>query len=412
MQLSPASLMTRTPHTRSLLLGLATSLCFTLWWLLTRTALTCEGLGDCVKYSQMAQAFASGSFHPIDAPFNTRIAAPWIVSRLSGDPVQGFLVLNGIAALIFVTAWYGIARQLGLRNIEFFALVLWFHVHPLGFGLYHAMPESVDPMAHAMLAAVTWMYFTRHRLLLPTLLLALLTKESFTFICLVMIAAELVHVRFIGHQNARESWRLIAGIIAISLAHKMSCHMIEQHWFSHTPGYSPTTRETIRHFWHEATRAPARFVVWLTAVICVVGTFPILWLKRWQVPKSAADKRNTTYLLLGCAGFTALGLVGGSDMSRIIFTGNLLVVGAMLLPMNGRLPPVCHTATALTLGLLLALNYTRVLPSTLEYDYYMHGHRLAPTLYVLMAGCALLVVGGVVTRTKKPTSSCDVDLRS
>lgn len=397
--------MASVPGIRSLLLGLLISLCFTLLWLLTRTPLTCEGLGDCVKYNEMAQAFLSGSFHAIDAPFNTRIAAPWVASLLTRDMVQGFLALNAVAAMAFVAAWYGIARQLRLRNIEYLSLLLWFQLHPLGFGLYHAMPESVDPMAHAMLAAVTWMYFTRHRLLLPTLLLALLTKESFTFICLIMIVAELVHVHAIGRRNARSSWQLIAGIIAVSLAHKVAAHLIEQHWFPHTPGYSPTARETIRYFWQEATRDPARFLVWLTAITCVVGAFPILWLKRWQVPKAAADRRTATYLLLGCAGFIALGLVGGSDMSRIIFTGNLLVIGAMLIPMNGRLPPVWHTATALALGLLLALNYTHVLPSTLEYDYYMQGHRLGPTLGVLMAGCALLVVGGVVTRAKGRTRS-------
>lgn len=398
--------MGKAPDFRSLFLGLVITSCLTFFWLLNRTAMPCEGLGDCVKYGQMAQAFASGSFHAIDGPFNTRIAAPWIVSLLARNAeqgfnvVQGFLLLNAVSAMTFVVAWYGIARQLGLRNIEYFSLVLWFHIHPLGFGLYHAMPESVDPMAHAMLAAVTWMYFARHRLLLPTLLLALLTKESFTFICLIMIAAELVHAHAIGGRNARRSWHLIAGIIAVILVHKVAVHLIEQHWFPHTLGYSPTARDTVHHFWREAMRDPARFLVWFTAITCVVGAFPILWLKRWQVPETAADRRTATYMLLGCAGFIALGLVGGSDMSRIIFTGNLLVIGAMLMPMNGRLPPVWHTATALALGFLLALNYTRVLPSTLEYDYYMQGHRLGPTLNVLMAGCALLVVGGLVTQIK------------
>lgn len=259
---------------------------------------------------------------------------------------------------------------------------------------------SVDPMSHAMLAVVTWLYFTRHYLLLPALFLALVTKESFTFVGIIMIAAEILHAFSMGSKKARQSCHLIAGIIGALLAHKIAIHIIELHWFPPTNNYGASALGTILYFWREAKQEPARFVVWLTAITCVVGTFPILWLKPWKVPANATDRRNAAYLLLGCAGFMALGLVGGSDMSRIIFTGNLLVIGAMLLPMNGRLPPTWHTGTALGLSLLLALTYTKVLPSTLEYDYYTQGHRVAPTLSVLAAGLGLMVIGAAVTRLK------------
>lgn len=104
MQPSLTNLMERPPNISSLLLGLIITTCFTAQWLLTRNAVPCEGLGDCVKYGQMAQSFLSGSFHAIDAPFNTRIAAPWIASLLTKNIEHGFLALNAISALIFNAA--------------------------------------------------------------------------------------------------------------------------------------------------------------------------------------------------------------------------------------------------------------------------------------------------------------------
>lgn len=190
-----SQILTRQPDRLSLVAGLLIALIVTGYWLLTRTPMTCEGLGDCVKYTAMSEAFRSASFGEIDSPFNTRVLAPWLSSLLPVTITQGFLITNAIASLVFVVAWHGIARALGLRNVEFAALLAWFFVHPLGFALYHAMPGSVDPLAHAMLGLTTWAYLRRHASLPALLMLGLLTKESFSFICLIIIAAELARMR-------------------------------------------------------------------------------------------------------------------------------------------------------------------------------------------------------------------------
>ena len=310
----------------------------------------------------------------------------------------GIFIINSIAAVIFTAAWYGIVRYLNLRNIEYFSLLIWFLIHPLGLGHYQSIPESVDPTAHAMLALITLMFFTRSKLLLPTLFIALMVKESFIFISIIIIASELCHAKATNGTDRYSSIYLITGIISVLITYKLAAHLSEMYWFAPTNGHAPSSLDTVRHFWREVRREPARLIVWLTAIICVVGAFPILLIKRKRIPNSPLNKRVSVYFLLGSSGFIALGLLGGSDMSRIIFTGNLLVLGFMMWPADGHLPTPWHTLLALILGSLIALSYTHLLPASLEYDYYMQGQRLRPTLTVLTVGCITLLVGWGLSR--------------
>lgn len=358
----------------------------------------CEGLGDCVKYMAMSEAFRSGSFGAIDSPFNTRVLAPWLSSLLPVTVTQGFLITNAIASLVFVVAWHGISRALGLRNVEFAALLAWFFLHPLGFALYHAMPGSVDPLAHAMLGLTTWAYLRRHASLPALLLLGLLAKESFSFVCLIIIAAELVRMRLSpSHELTRSSPKVMLGYaIGALLTYKLLQIGIEHWLFPPTNGFTLKASDTVHHFWKEVKRHPDRLLVWLTSIVCVTGAFPALLARLWNIHRTGDQISATVYLTLGATGFILLGLLGGSDMSRIIFTGNLLVIGAMLYPMGGRLPGAWSTALTTALSLVIALHYTRMLPATLEYDYYLNNQRLGPTTTVLAAGLLVLAVSFVL----------------
>lgn len=123
----------------------------------------------------------------------------------------------------------------------------------------------------------------------------------------------------------------------------------------------------------------------------MTGAFPALLARPWKIQHTGDQVSATVYLTLGAAGFISLGLLGGSDMSRIIFTGNVLVIGAMLYPMGGNMPSVWITTVTTTLSLIIGLGYTALLPSTLEYDYYMNNQRLGPTITVLAGGLLVLL---------------------
>lgn len=387
------NILSRTPGRSSLVAGILFVACMNAYWLFTRTPEPCGGLGDCVRYLQMVESFRSGRFTAIDAPFNDRIMGPWLVSLLPTPAVDGFLIINVCAALAFVVAWHRLALILNLRNVEFAALLTWFMLHPLGFGLYHLTPASVDPLAHALLGLTTLAYLSRHPTLPWVLMLGLMTKESFTFIGLIMVLAEVIRMGLAESGRMAQSLRIIGSIIAVLLIHKLLVLFIDQHLFPPTDGFKPSALDTVRYFWKAAKQEPPRFVVWVTAFLCVVGAFPMLMVRPWRTAKSGLSISASVYLGVGGAGFVALGLVGGSDMSRIIFTGNFLIMCAMLYSMGQKLPSVWSTLAATLLSLGIALNYTRVLPTTLEYDYYMNDHRLGPTITVLTCSVLVLLLG-------------------
>lgn len=394
--MSPISnILTRAPGRCSLIVGLLFVACMSAYWTYSRTPGPCGGLGDCVKYLQMVESFRSGHFIAIDAPFNGRVLGPWLVSLLPTPAVEGFLIVNACAALAFAVTWHRLALTLNLRNVEFAALLTWFMLHPLGFGLYYTTPASVDPLAHVLLGLTTLAYLRRHPTLPILLILGLLAKESFTFICLIIVTAEIVRMRFQSATTFAQpsSIRVMSYAIGALLAYQLLRIGIEHKLFPPADGGTISTYDTLHHFWKEAKREPARFLVWLTSIVCVTGTFPALLVRRWQMDRSGNHVAAAAYLTLGAAGFIALGLLGGSDMSRIIFTGNLLIICATLYPMGSGMPSAWNTLAATLLSLGIALNYTRILPATLEYDYYMNDHRLGPTLTVLLGGILVLIIG-------------------
>jgi len=128
------------PGTTSLGMALFFALLLVIYRSLTIKLSICSGAGDCVKYSEMARSFASGEYGPIDFPFNLRIMAPWLASIFAQDVAKGFIWLNGASALLFVIFCFGISRLLAIRNVEFWILVLWFFLHPLGFSFYSSVP--------------------------------------------------------------------------------------------------------------------------------------------------------------------------------------------------------------------------------------------------------------------------------
>lgn len=391
-----SNILARTPEHRSLLAGIFFVACVSAYWVFTRIPGQCGGMGDCVHYLQMAESFRTGRFVPINTPFNDRILSPWLVSLLPTTAANGFWIVNTCSALAFVLAWHRLTLILKLRNVEFAALLTWFMLHPLGFGLYHVTPASADPLAHALLGLTTLAYLSRHPILPVVLMLGLLTKESFAFIGLIIVLAEGVRMVLTRSGGLAQSLRIIGSVIAVLLLHKLLIVFIDQRLFPPTDGFKPSIQDTLRYFWTAAKQEPPRFVVWATAFMCVVGAFPVLMLRPWRTPASGLSLSASVYFGVGGAGFVALGLLGGSDMSRIIFTGNFLIMCTMLYSAERALPSVWSTLTATLLSLGIALNYTRLLPANLEYDYYVNDQRLGPTITVLL-GCLLVLAIGACT---------------
>lgn len=352
----------------------------------------CSGAGDCVKYSEMARSFTNGEYGPIDFPFNLRIMAPWLASIFSQDVAKGFIWLNGASALLFITFCFEISRLLALRNVEFWILVLWFFLHPLGFGFYSAIPQSVDPLSYALIGLITLLFISEKRLLLwVAVSLALLAKESFSFIALIIVAAELTYAISARDKRAIPALASICVAVLILFIYKIEKNLIQTYLFPQSQEWEITTFSTISWWLNEIWNDPKRLIVWIGAILCSTGLFSIFLFLKKYTPKPPSKTRLDAYFTLGGLGFIALGLLAGSDMSRIIFNGNLFIILAILISFRNQRLPINQLLITFTFSILIALNYTKFFPSAFEYDYYTQDHRIGPTIYYILTMILIMI---------------------
>ena len=385
-------ILEKKPGATSLFATLFFALLLVAYRSLTINLSICAGAGDCVKYTEMALSFINREYGPIDFPFNLRIMAPWLASIFSQDVAKGFVLLNGASALLFIAFCFEISRLLALRNVEFWILVSWFLLHPLGFGFYSATPQSVDPLTYAFIGLVTVLFISEKRFLLwAAVSLALLAKESFSFIALIIAAAELTYAILTRDKRAIPALASICVAALILFIYKVGGNLIETHLFPQSQEWEITTFSTISWWLNEVWNDPKRLIVWVGATLCSTGLFSIFLFPRKYTRKSPLKTRLDVYFALGGLGFVALGILGGSDMSRIIFNGNLFIILAILISFRNQHLPLKQLLITFTLSMLIALNYTKFFPAAFEYDYYIHGQRIDLTNYYILTTISIMI---------------------
>jgi hypothetical protein len=257
--------------------------------------------GDSVSYLAMVNAFISDVYGPVAAPFNLRILAPWLASIIAENGTTGFIVLNALAELLFIIFWFAISRELKLRNAEFWLLTLWFLYHPLGFPFYTVYPDLVDPLCYALMGLVTLLFITQQRTLMWLVVaLALLAKESFIFISLVIAAAELVYA--MTNTSTSHNKQAIASACTAAFVLYIYQHIttfIQNDLFPSIPPRPGSIMHIILQRLHLAWHDPKRFIVWLGAIFCVTGVFTIgLLLKKLPTTTSPSQLRVDTYFII------------------------------------------------------------------------------------------------------------------
>jgi hypothetical protein len=378
------------PGMVSIFFALIVSFSFLYYWSLIIIPSPCSGLGDCVKYTEMANGFIIGQYNLIDFPFNLRVLTPWFVSLFSNDALIGFKIVNNLSILLFVIFYFNISRLLALRNIEFFIPLLWFFLHPLGFSLYSVVPQSVDPFTFMLMALITLLFISEKRFLLwVTVFFGLLAKESFLFLALVIIFSELVFsIRKDQNQSKKYLGLAIFYIFLIMLAFMIEKLLVTTFLFPQKQPWNITTLDTILYWAKIVIHDPKLIVVWFGAFLCSTGCFSLLLFEMTTLIRTPKEVRLDMFFLFGAAGFILLGLLGGSDMSRIIFNGNLFIMLAFLFAFKNTFISIKKLLLTFIFS-LLTLNYTKYFPSTFEYGYYSD-HRLTPTIFFIF--CTLLAI--------------------
>lgn len=385
------------PNVWHLLFALGLAVCVFMWRFQTYAPPPCGGMGDCVKYLRMSELFADGrSFPaPIEYPFNLRVGMPWLVSLFGGDFVRTYLWASIASSFAFVAFLYAFCRALGFLAFEFVFMALWFLLHPLGLAFLFSQAAYVDPLAQAMLGLVALLFVERKRgAFWCALGAALLVKETFVFVALAAMLAELACVVAARGKDLRVSRAALvscAGGAAVLVLYKLAEAFGLPLVFPKSQSFGITSFGILKWWAGQALQDPNRILVWIGACFCATGFFSVLAVGRWPVAKLLSDAfevRRLAFLALGAGGFIAFGLVAGSDMSRIVFNGGFLLFGLFFFVARSRGLSVVHEFAAFAASLVLALSYMRYFPSAFEYGYY-DARDVGPTaLFVLV--CAFV----------------------
>ena len=349
----------------------------------------CGGLGDCVKYTAMTNAFASGDYLKIDYPFNLRILAPLIASSLPYDVENSFLIINTVSAIFFIFFLFKISQALSLGNLSYIFIAAWFFVHPSGFSFYHSVPISVDPLAYALMSMVIFYYVQIKPIYLAiALFFGLLAKESFSFIAIIILIS--IFISFLieakrvgGEKGIRLNQRpaiikcafglLLSPIFAMILYGFIKKIYI-LNIFPQSQDWKISSLVTISWWVAETMKDPLRLIVWIGSFFVATGVFSSLLFTKSIFKFSSSQNIGNIHILpfltLGAIGFISFGILAGSDMTRIIFNGNLFILLFIFFNYNRGENSRIYLAWVALISFSIALGYVRIFPSAFEYGYY------------------------------------------
>jgi hypothetical protein len=285
-----------------------------LYFRLTVPPAPCEGPADCVKYTAMFQAFRSGTFTPIEFPFNTRVLAPLLAALLPGaDATVAFQRLNWICFNLFPVLMYLAMSRLGADRPVTFLSLTWMFVHASGVSFYFSVPVNPDPLGY-VISALT---------LLVLATLGVLQKEGYLGVLAILAACELLWLPadlllLRRRPVVRPALCIAAGAILAVLAQRAAAAYL----FPATQSWSVSSFDLVRWWWRERTQQPAWIAVWVTAGLITAGLFPVLVLfTRWAALKGREILVLWLPLVLLSLANAAFGLVAGFDSTRIVFNG-------------------------------------------------------------------------------------------
>ncbi|MCW8886008.1 MAG: hypothetical protein OQK12_12275 [Motiliproteus sp.] len=349
----------------------------------------------------MAESFSTNNFTSIEYPFNSRILTPWLASFLSEDIIKGFSWINAFSTILFIYFCFHITRKLQLNNLVFLGLSSWFFIHPLGFQFYLASPASVDPFTYALLALTTLLFLSKLRVLMwATIFISLLAKESFIFISLLVIAAELAYICVIRDRRSLSSiTSVFLGFMVITLYSHIKT-IIGTDFFPQTQEWEISTIDTISWWAREAYNSPERIIVWAGSFFCATGLYSAFLTINIMRERDPIEIRTLTFLGLGSAGYVALGLLAGSDMSRIIFNGNLFILLFCLLSFHYLKLPHTYAASITSISIISSLFYTNFFPAPFEYKYYTNGNDITSTSIYLALNIFTLLLLRIIMKKK------------
>ncbi len=266
-----------------------------------------------------------GTPYEVSSPFHRRVFIPWLATLLPvQDPILSFQILNLIFGLLTIITLYFLWQHLEVPFFWMLAGFAWLWFHWLGpIRQSQLDPVTLDVATYFFQALLLLILVKkRYGYLLLVTPVAVLAKESF----LALLIASLFFVVYCRLKMADEhsslffslSVAVIMGIITQIIANQLFPPI--------EPG--PGNLIVLAFYLKESILHPLRIVRWLTGIFVAFGPPFILGLLKFHhLPNSYFHRLLIVLAIVSCL----LGLLGGEDLSRLVYLGFPFVMTSLLL---------------------------------------------------------------------------------
>lgn len=258
---------------------------------------------DGVSYAALFHALQAGESAAVAFPFCNRIGTPWLASLLPiASAIDGFAVVNTLAAVIFACTMYALARAAGFGPlyalIGLFLALAPFNA-PARFVPYY--PVYTDPVFLALLGLSTLaLVLRRGALSLAVLALAFPVREA----ALYLVPLYLAFAIYLQGPSRRLLAVFALAMLAMLLVKAGIASMLDCHG----------SQLRIGLYWLRRFLSDPQRVIAVVASISLVAA-PAVYL-RWVRDAEPAVRIG----IVGLAVAAGLAVIGGTDVARIFYS--------------------------------------------------------------------------------------------
>ncbi len=301
-------------------------------------------IGDEVSYWAMYEHFAGRPGADIYYPYHNRILVPFLASLVPlASVVQSFVLLNFLFAGLGILTLHAVWRRSGVPTYLVWLSLLWLLTHWMGIVRFYVLfPLLVDVSAYFFQALLIYILIRRRYSALVWLApIATLQRESFLVILVVLVAYEGIARIFRG---AVLPLHTLAFSLALAMLCKLTANAIILPATASTPPFDSIVG-TISHNLLLTINDPYRLVRWIVAgFIGYAGpallALQTLWRRRpiralHETVTRSFNPELVHVLTLVCVVQLGLGLVAGSDTTRILFLGFPFYMTLVLIIIRG-----------------------------------------------------------------------------
>lgn len=263
--------------------------------------------------------------YEVASPFHSRVFIPWLATLFPvQNPIGGFQILNLIFGLLTVITLYYLWQHLGIPFQGILAGFVWLWFHWLG----PIRQSQLDPVT---LDVATYFFHALYLLILEKkrygyLLLvtpvAVLAKESFLALLITSLFFVVYHQYKASEPNNPLIFMLTFAVIAGILT-KVSANYLLAPTIS-----GPNSLVVLAFYLKESILHPLRILRWLTGIFIAFGPPLVLGImKIAKLPDTYFNRLLIVLAIVSCL----LGLLGGEDLTRIVFLGFPFIMTSLLL---------------------------------------------------------------------------------